>query len=215
MADLEHELGLLAGEIAWPPTPPLAPRVRRRRWPLAVALAAVLAVAVAFAVPQSRGAILRFLHLGAVSVRQVDTLPRARPESLRASLGAPVAPAAAAALLGRPFVPSAAPLYRSGDSVSALLDGNILLTELRTADVGILKKFFAGATQVRSISLGNRQVPALWIEGGAHVVVMPPALPARYAGNTLVWTDAGLTFRLEGRGLSLERARTIALATLR
>ena len=52
-------------------------RARRRRWPLAVAIAAA-AVAAAFAVPQSRGAILRFFHLGADTIQVVDTLPHAR-----------------------------------------------------------------------------------------------------------------------------------------
>src|SRR5438034_7693323 len=89
--NLESELRGLA--IDWPETPPLRlelGRRRSRRWPIAVALAAA-ALAAAFAVPQSRGAILRALHLGGATVEFVDTLPPAESQPLAAGLG-PVIP---------------------------------------------------------------------------------------------------------------------------
>jgi hypothetical protein len=190
----------------------LALRHRRRRWPLAVALAVVLALAAAFAVPQSRGALLRFFHLGGVSVEQVDTLP---PAALRESLGTPIDAAGAEQLLGRPFAVAGVQLYRAGRVVSAVVDGDLLLSQLRTgSDVAILKKFYAAGTSVTGVSLAA-DTPALWLQGKPHVVVIPPALPPRYAGNTLVWMHGPFTYRLEGRSLTLERARAIALATLR
>src|SRR3954469_21217731 len=86
--DLARELTLL--DVDWPEAPELrldlAPR-RRRWWIVAVALAAVLAVAAAFAVPQSRGAILRFFHLGAAHVEVVDTVPPAEQRPLEVGLG--------------------------------------------------------------------------------------------------------------------------------
>src|SRR5690349_1909994 len=86
--DLARELTRL--DVDWPVTPELrldlAPR-RRRWWIVAVALAAVLAIATAFAVPQSRGAILRFFHLGAAHVEVVDTLPPAEQRPLEEGLG--------------------------------------------------------------------------------------------------------------------------------
>src|SRR4030095_5276448 len=104
--DLARDLTRL--DVAWPETPELqlelAPR-RRKLWPVAVALAAVVAVAAAFAVPQSRGAILRFFHLGAAKIEVVDTLPPAESRPLEAGLG-PVVP-----LLQAPGLP-AAPLLR-------------------------------------------------------------------------------------------------------
>src|SRR5581483_8028348 len=90
--DLERELRALAGEIAWPQTPPLqptlAPRGRDLRRPLIAAVAlALAALAAAFAVPQSRAAILRFLHLGGATIEFVSTLPRAQEAPLSSNLG--------------------------------------------------------------------------------------------------------------------------------
>ena len=211
MSELEHELRRLASDVDWPATPPLVVRRRSRRWPLAVALVAAAAVAAAFAVPQSRGALLRFFHLGGVSVERVDSLP---PASLRTSLGTPIDTAAATALLGRPFALDGVQLYRAGRVVSAVVDGTLLFSELNVGnDVGIFKKYYGAGTAVTSVSLAAG-TPALWLHGKPHVVVVPPVLPARYAGNTLVWLHDGITFRLEGRALTLARARAIALDTL-
>src|SRR5919201_3159276 len=100
-------------EIAWPETPAFRldfPPRRRARWPLAVAVA-LAAVAAAFAVPQSRGAILRFLHLGAVTIERVGRLPAAEERPLGAGLGPVVTPAVASAQLGRPLlIPDLHPL---------------------------------------------------------------------------------------------------------
>src|SRR2546423_12889266 len=88
--NLERELRAL--EVEWPPTPELRlvlePRGRRSRRPLLAAVAlALVAVAAALAVPQSRGAILRFLHLGGESIQFVQTLPPAGERPLWAGLG--------------------------------------------------------------------------------------------------------------------------------
>ena len=70
--DLERELRAL--DVEWPPTPHLRlafePLVRRRsRRPLvAVVALALVAIVAALAVPQSRGAILRFLQIGRAHV---------------------------------------------------------------------------------------------------------------------------------------------------
>ena len=88
--DLERELRAL--EVEWPPTPELRlvlePVRRGSRRPLFAAVAlALVALAAAFAVPQSRGAILRFLHLGGESIQFVETLPPAGTRPLDAGLG--------------------------------------------------------------------------------------------------------------------------------
>ena len=117
--DLERELRGLA--VAWPETPELrlelAARVRSRR-PLLLAVAVALvvaALAAAVAVPQSRGAILRFLHLGGVTVEVVDTLPSAQERPLAAGLGPVVTTAEARRRLG------AAPLLAPGVAPRPLL----------------------------------------------------------------------------------------------
>lgn len=209
MTELEQALAGLA--IDWPETPAFELRAPapRPRWPLAVAAALIVAVAGAFAVPQSRGAILRFFHVGGERIERVRTLPSAEERSLRASLGSPISAAEAAALLGRPFAVGGVALYRADRVVSTLLPGDVLLSELLTGDDPILlKKFAAGGTDVEGVPVAAG-VPGIWIHGGRHVF-MEPALPARLAGNTLVWQRGGITFRLEGK--TLTRAAALRLA---
>jgi hypothetical protein len=49
----------------------------------------------------------------------------------------------------------------------------------------------------------------LWLSGAAHVFVFPGA-PPRLAGNVLLVLRAGLTLRIEGKGLP--RAEALRLA---
>jgi hypothetical protein len=211
MADLERLLSEL--ELEWPETPAFELRFERRRrrgW-IAVALALVAAAAIALAVPPARSAILRFFHLGGVAVERVETLPAAQERSLREALGVPITQADAASLLGRPFALHGARVYRSGTTVSALLDEQppVLFSELYDGgDSSVLKKFAGGATRVDWVTVGAG-VPALWIHGGRHVF-LEPTMPARYAGNTLLWQSRGVTYRLEGQGLTLARATRLA-----
>jgi hypothetical protein len=215
MTELERALTSL--DVDWPATPSFdlrAPAPRRRRpLVLAVAVALLVALASAFAVPQSRGAILRLFHIGGESIERVHTLPPASERSLRASLGLRLSRTQATNLLGRPFAVADVQLYRTGSVVSALLPGDVLLSEARTGDDPILlKKLVGGATDVEEVVLAPG-LTGLWIHGGRHVFIAPQ-LPARFAGNTLVWQRRGITFRLEGKALT--RAAAVRLArTLR
>ena len=90
MPELERSLRTL--QVEWPATPDVASRLelaprRSRRWIAVAAVAVALAIGAAFAVPQSRSAILRFFHLGGVSVERVETLPPAEQRPLAAALG--------------------------------------------------------------------------------------------------------------------------------
>jgi hypothetical protein len=214
MTELERALADL--DVEWPETPAFdlrSPAHTRRRRLLAGAVAALLALGVALAVSPARSAILRFFHLGGVTIQRVQTLPPAQGGALRDALGLPIAHADAERLLGRPFAVRDARVYRDGAVVSALIqrDPPVLLSELRTGrDPFLLKKFASGSTQVEPVSLGAG-VPAIWIYGGRHVF-MAPALPPRYAGNTLLWQRGGITYRLEGRALTLAHARALARA---
>ncbi len=216
--DLERELRGLA--VAWPETPELrvdlGVRERNRR-PLLVAVAVALvvaALAAAFAVPQSRGAILRFLHLGGVTVEVVDTLPSAQERPLAAGLGPVVTAAEARRFLGAaPLLPqldSPPPLHYAGGVVSAVFADRgkpVLLDEIGGDDPVIVKKLLRNGP-IRFVRVGG--APGYWITGTGHVVTLPPSASPRLAGNVLLWQTNGLTLRLEGRGLTLARALQLA-----
>jgi hypothetical protein len=216
MTELEQTLRALAAEIEWPATPELTPRfepvrLRRRSLLLAVA-AALLAIAIAFAVPQARSSILRFFHLGGVTIERVGTLPAAEQRPLAADLGTRVTPAEAEQALAAPFLlpkTSGTPvLYERLGVVSTLLGAPqpVLLSESRFT--GLMKKLVGSATGVQSASIAPGLV-GVWIAGGRHVF-FGPELPARLAGNVLLWERDGITFRLEGRALTKPRALELA-----
>jgi len=206
-------MDLRALEIAWPETPAFRlafePR-RRARWPLAAAVA-LAAVAAAFAVPQSRSAILRVLHLGGVTIERVDRLPAAEERPLGAYLGPVVDSAAAADELGRrpllPDIDPSPPLHLANARIVSLLfvyrGEPVLVSELPFTDVGIMKKFAAEATRIEPVPNG------LWLSGGAHVFLFPGA-PPRLAGNVLLVQRGGLTLRIEGKRLARRDALRLA-----
>ena len=220
MTELEQQLLLLAAEIEWPPTPELAlpalPEHRRRPlWrPLLVAAAVLLVAAcVAALVPGARSAILHWFRIGGASVERVQTLSPAERRSLGAAVGRPVGAAEAERALGAPVrLPhNARQLYLQGGVVSALLEtgtGPVLLSELRSQDLPLLvKKLASGSTSVEFVTVAGDT--GAWITGGPHVVIFPAA-PPRLAGNTLLWVDAGVTYRLEGARLDRQEALTLA-----
>jgi hypothetical protein len=212
--ELERELRAL--EVEWPRTPEvrlvLEPRRRRGRRPLLAALAlALAALAAALAVPQSRGAILRFLHLGGETVEFVDTLPPAEERPLGEGLGPVVSLAGAQAIVPALLVPEPLPpLHRSGSVVSLVFSRGgrpVLLSELRQDGV-FLKKLAAGTTAAEWVEV-TPDAWGLWLSGAPHVFFFPRE-PARLAGDTLVWTDGGTTYRLEGPHLSRDAALRLA-----
>lgn len=195
-------------EIAWPETPSfhLEFERRRRRWPVAVAVA-IAALAAAFAVPQSRAAILDLFDFGGVTIERVATLPAAQERPLAADLGRVVTEAEAKAALGtRPLLPEVpVTLHLTGNVVSMVFTyaGKPVLLSEFPGNAGILKKIAGPSTRIEQTSRG------LWIEG-AHLYLFPQA-PPRLAGNVLLWLHGGLTLRLEGRGLTKDEALTLSL----
>src|SRR5436190_19036458 len=94
MTELERALAALGEELEFPQSrdvwPRIAERLRRRRWvrPAVFALAAgVVALAIALAVPPARSAILKFFHIGSVTVERVETLPPAQTRPFATGLG--------------------------------------------------------------------------------------------------------------------------------
>lgn len=217
--ELERELKTLAGEIAWPPPPSDRPSLEPRRghFPrqlLVTAAVVVVAVAAAFAVPQSRAAILRFLHLGGVTIQFVDTLPAVQEQSLAATLGPTLSTSEARGLLGGtlllPSTSTAPPLHANGQIVSLLFLNRgqpILVSEAHTGSAIFLKKLASLNTTATTVRVATD--PGLWLSGAPHVVFFPGA-PPRLAGNVLLWQHGPLTLRLESRNLTESQAIEVA-----
>jgi len=231
VSTLEQRLQELGRELAFPPEPELAPRVREhvhgRPFPwraVAVAFAVVvLAVAAAFAVPQARSAILRWFHLGGATVERVETLPPASERSLTRGLGRPFSLAEAERRIGfdlvlPPLDHKPARAYVIGDSVATVLlrshGRTVLLSQFPSAgDASMLKKLSVNATVIEPVDVGGD--PGLWLEGAPHVLTWIDRSsgfrqrPTRIRGNVLIWIHGGLTLRLEGR---LSKAQAVELA---
>jgi hypothetical protein len=213
---LEHALVALGRELELPPAPDLVSAVRARleprrdRRPLVLAVAAALLVALvaALAIPDARSTILRFFHLGGVTIERVDTLPPAQERPLAQGLGPALSvPDARLRLQFEPVVPRGIRrVYVEDGAMLVLLRERgkpVLLTEFLG---GFIKKAVSGETRIEEVHVGADF--GFWIAGARHVFQMPADAP-RMAGNVLLWEHAGLTLRLEG---SLTRAQAIRLA---
>jgi hypothetical protein len=213
MTELERALVALGNELEFPATPDLTPRVRerlggRRRWlrPLVFAVAlGLLAFGVAMAVPPARSAILRFFHIGSVTVERVETLPRAKPLPFSTGLGPPVSQPTVAL----PDELTAIRYYKRPGLAAAVLSyrgKQVLFVQLRGNQMGFAKKFVSEKTRVEDARIGEW---GLWFEGGPHVVMWRYGnVHTRLAGNVLVWLSGDTTFRLEGQ---LTKAQMLAL----
>jgi hypothetical protein len=202
MTELERALVALGNELEFPPTPDVWPRVaerlQRRRWlrPAVLAFAvAVLAIGVAFAVPPARSAILRFFHIGSITVERVETLPPAQTRPFSTGLG----PARSQPTVKLPAGINATRYYKRPGLAAAVLQyrgKQVLYAELRGDQMGFAKKFVAGATHVEDAQIGEW---GMWFEGGPHVLMWNDGrVETRLAGNVLIWLSSGTTYRLEG-----------------
>jgi len=227
MAELETALGQLGGEVAFPPTPDLTSAIRGRlerpqpfwRRPVALVLAvvAVAAVAAAFAVPQSRSAILDWLGLRNVSVVRVEKLPTVPAGNL--DLGKQVTLDEAKRRAPWLRLPDSKPdsvwVNESipGGKVSLLwgTPANVRLLLTEVTGRAYIEKIISANTEVERVRIGNA---GAWFHG-PHVVMFQDRdgrfhdEQARLAANTLVWQQGGVTLRLEG-GLSKDEALRIA-----
>ena len=228
MAEVERELRDLGRLLAFPPEPDLVPAVLARldeprprfgrRRLLVVALAAlVAAIAIAFAVPPARTAILRFFHIGGETIERVQTLPPAQRRSPVAGLAGPMSVASASRRAG--FEPSLPPshgrVYAADGIVSTYLRPRVVLSEFR-GDLGFTKKVVTPKTHIEPLTVDGHD--GLWLEGAPHVVMYFDSRNlvhngvVRLAGNVLVWSRGSLTFRLEGpltKDEALRLAKTV------
>jgi hypothetical protein len=215
LTPLEHALVALGQELELPPAPDLVSSVRarleprRNRRPIVLALAACLliAFAAALAVPQARSAVLRFFHLGGVTIERVETLPPAQERPLTDGLGPSISVDEAATSANfRPLLPPGIDRVHLNEGAILVLlrahDRPVLLTEFGSSFY--VKKVLGGETHVQQMRVGRDY--GLWVAGARHVFRMPSGAP-RMAGNVLLWTHGDLTLRLEGQITEAEAVR--------
>jgi hypothetical protein len=209
----------------------LARRGARRPLVL-VAAALVVALAVAVAVPGSRAALARLLGIGGVAIVRVDEAPDApaAPYDLGAEIDvadlaarapAPVVPDGLgppdAAFAGEPAGAVSA-VWRPAPDLPPVGDdpagpGLIVTAIPGPVDAPVMTKEVGPGSDVRSTTVGGNA--AYWISGAPHAVGIVAGTggaggeEVRLAGNTLLWTDAGVTYRLES-DLALDAAVALA-----
>ena len=225
MPELEAVLTELGRQVEFPPTPNLAPAVRRRlgerrswRRPVALVLAVlVVAIGATLAVPQARTAILDWLGLPGVHIVRVEKLPPV-PVVGNLDLGRQVTLAEARRRAPWLLVPTDAPdrVYVStaipGGKVSLLwgtpASVRLLLTEFR-AQQTYIEKLIEPNTEVERVDVGDLGV---WLEQ-PHVLFFVDRdgrfrqNTARLAGKTLIWQQGDVTLRLEGKLSKAEALR--------
>jgi hypothetical protein len=161
------------------------------------------ALVATLAIPQARSAIQRVFGIGAVHIEYVDKLPAVEPDfplELGPKISARQAPFR---LLASPLLGTPDGVYANGTVVTLLYGSQehvrLLVTEIdgQALRAEVVKKILGASTNVHVVSAAGLSGPALWIEGEPHLLGLPNA-PERLAANTLVWTHAGLTLRLEG-----------------
>jgi hypothetical protein len=211
------------------------PGRRARRLLVAAAAALLVGLAATLVAPASRHAVARWLGIGSVTVTYTGEVPTAVGHSY--DLGTPVSLAQAAGLAEAAGWRLAAP-SAGGDPARAFVGlpaGAVNLVwapseerpEIAESGIGLLftampgrtdaggmSKQATGGTTVQLVRVGDHA--AYWIEGEPHEVVMTDRNgdvvhdSARLAGNTLVWTDGDVTYRLES---ALDRDQAIDLAS--
>ena len=240
MPELELALRDLGTSLDWPADPDLEQRVLRRareiparqrllpRRALVIALT-VLAVAVgaAFAVPQTRAAILEFFHLRGVTIERVDELPTVPVQAGlgtflgdRVTLGEArerasfdvVVPEA----LGEPdevYLQESPP---AGGMVSFVYgtsnDPRALFTQFAARVDDVILKKVAPETKIEAVTVDGQ--PGYWLEGAHFFSYLDRAgdmqsEQVRLAGNVLLWERGTRTLRLEA-DISKEEALRIA-----
>ena len=200
-----------------------------------IALAALaLVVAAAMAVPQARTAILELFRLRGATVQRVESLPRVPPASENAlDLGQPLPGARTDVKIPEVLVPAALgppdATYTSdepyGMRLPLVYEPGPDIPESPYSGVGILvsewvgegatryvEKLAGAGTRIERLQVGP--YPAIWLEGGPHVVFFDNEGlvfddQGRLAGNTLLVERNDVLVRIEGE-ISRERAVEIA-----
>jgi hypothetical protein len=190
-------------------------------------------VAALLVLPAPRQAIADRLGIGAVRIvhtelpgppagsqytlgRQVS-LDEARQVARRAIEGPAVLGRPSSVFVGEPSPASVSLVWKPRDGLPEVRDTGVglLLTDIPgTLDAELVQKMIRSGTTLESVLVG--EAPGFWISGSPHEVLYldpngePRVDTTHLATNTLLWTVAGVTFRLES---GLDRAAAIDLAT--
>jgi hypothetical protein len=208
---------LRALEVAWPEEPDVtagvrarlgSPRPRRRRLLVPVVIVALVAV-----VPPARSTVLHWFGIGGERIERVPAQPTPAPTGTPSDLGSriPLPPGALVPrALGRPDA-----VYRNDDIVTfryrsprALLDQFPGSTNRQ-----FVRKTAGPDTRIERVTVNGE--PGFWLTGAQHALIYEDPngsvlpLPARLAGNTLVWRHGDRTLRLEA---DVPKARALAIA---
>jgi hypothetical protein len=226
---------LRALEVRWPEEPDVAATVRARlaapsaRTPLLrrlrpALIALLVALGVVAAVPSARSTVLDWLGIGGERIERVPATPTPAPTQTPLELGTRV-PLPRGALvpraLGRPDG-----VYADGEILTLLYRPRPGLPESGHTRAGALLSSVPGRTrkeylrklagpQTRIDRVTVRGEPGFWLAGAPHTLLYEDAagtiveLPARLAGNTLVWRRDDRTLRLEA---DIPQARALAIA---
>ena len=235
MTALELQLVELGRDLDVPEAPDLAARVSaqiaprprrapRRRWAIAIALVVVAAIGATLAIPSARPAFLRIFHIGGEEIRSVDKLPAIKPQlNLDLSLG----PRITLAEAHRRFPSQLRELDEKPDAVfftketgtvwflyGTVEDVRLLLAQTPgSVDTFFAKKIATQGTRVDFVSVNGD--PGLYLSGRPHFVMLVDRSGRQFADsvrlvqNVLVWSHAGVAYRLEGE---LTKAKALELA---
>ena len=229
MSELELRLRDLGAELAFPPTPgfELHPeRAPRRRRPLVLALAALLAVLAGTLAlsPGARSAFAEFFHLRGATVSRVDELPQVERIGRLDLLGERVSRAEAERRAGFRLLDLGEPdaVYFREGGIATLVYGELdeprlLLTQARGGLFeGFVQKSVGSGTDVERVTVGGS--PGLFVSGDDHFVMFRNAdgqiddERSFLAGTTLLWNRDDVLFRLEAdvtEAEALELAGTV------
>ena len=237
MTELERSLYLVGAELDVPATPDLAAAVRswlqprgrrpweRRRFVVAVAVAALALLGATLAIPDARSAFLRIFDIGGTRFELVDDLPEVEAVvGLEQLLGSPVTLEEARRTAGfdlRELEEEPDRVYVEGQGGVWFLYGtpeNVRLLVSQTPRLmvdgpGLVKKLSGLGTRVEMVPVGER--PGVFLSGEPHFMYLldeqgrTVESSPRLAADVLVWDDGGVAYRLEG-DFELEDALELA-----
>jgi hypothetical protein len=236
MSELERSLRGLGRELVVPEAPDLVEAVRarieprrprrtveRRRWVLAVAVAALALLGATLAIPDARSALFRILNIGGERIELVEELPDVEPlDDLELTLGEPVTLEQARARSNfelRELEDAPDRVYLGERGTVWFLYGspaNVRLlvsqTPRSTVDEPALLKKIAREAEVEEVTVNGAR--GVFVSGPHFLFLVDEdgfavEASARLAEDVLIWDEGGVAYRLEG-DFELDEALEIA-----